>query len=234
MPGGPFPSNMKAVLFDVDGTLVDTLPALIKGLGDAYERFNGWRPSDREIEALIGMPLREQLALFRDEAPGDDELRKMMAFTIDRFEENKDLERFFEPAIQMLRLCIDYGLKTALVTSKSDVELNLFLKRFEEGRRVHTAVCASDVANPKPAPDSALLACERLGVKPEEAIFIGDSVYDMRCGKSAAMPVIAVTYGSGTREALSAEEPDLLLNTPDELLEWAENTILRTPCLEKR
>lgn len=234
MPQGLVLTDFKAVLFDVDGTLVNTLPALIKGLGDAYEHFNGTRPSDEQVKALIGWPLREQMKVFRDTPPSDAELQQMVDYTIDCFEANKDSETEFSGALQALRAVISRGHKTALVTSKSKREVEAFAHRYSWAQTVDTIVCSSDVKNPKPDPESALLACERLGVTPDESVFIGDSVYDMLCAKGAGMKTVAVTYGSGTREALHAEMPDLVLDTPEELLGWVQSTTFGTPCLEKR
>ncbi len=234
MPEGLTLSQFKGVFFDIDGTLVDSLPALIRGLGDAYERYNGVRPSDSEIEALIGMPLRVQLGLFRAVPPTPEELKEMTAYTIERFEANAHLERVYEPAVEALRLTHCAGLKTALITSKSDVEVQLLTERFEASKYADTVVNASDVVHPKPDPEAALLACARLNVEPGEAVFIGDSVFDIRCAKDAGCAAVAVAYGSGKREALIAEQPDLLFETPNELLDWARNSLLTPSCPERK
>ena len=233
MPSGLSLSNYKAVLFDVDGTLVDSLKMIICGLGDTFEHYNGSRPSDAEIQTLIGMPLTSQLNLHRNDPPTQGEMREMIDFAIDRFDVHEAHEEVFAPAVEMLRFCRARGLKTALVTSKSTRELDGFLKRFSGADSVDTTVCASDVHHPKPAPDSALLACQRLGVEPHEAVFIGDSVYDLQCAKSAGMPCVAVAYGAAPAEVLEAEHPDLLIETPEELLAWAQTAYLESTCLEK-
>lgn len=218
-------ADIKAVLFDVDGTLVDSLPVLIKGLGDTYERFNGSRPGDDQIKSLIGMSLREQFKLHREIPPTEEEMEEMIGFTIDRYEAYSDLGREFVPAIQALERCSEAGIKTALVTSRNTREVGLFLKGFRAAGSVDTVICASDVTNPKPHPECALLACERLGVRPEEAVLVGDSVYDLGAAKAAGIKSIAVTYGSGARHDLEAEMPDLILDTPEELLQWINETI---------
>ena len=227
-------ASFQAVLFDVDGTLVDSLAALVGGIGDAFEKYAGVRPPDDEIQSLIGMPLHLQLKLYQNEPPSDEKLSEMIAYTIERFEANKHLERIFEPAIDVLRLAKRCGLKTALVTSKSAPELKLFLKRFPAADAVDTVVCASDVNRPKPDPDSALLACERLGVEPSQAIMIGDSLFDMRCAKSAGVAVVAVGYGAASEDELLAESPDAYFATPEELHAWAEHGFLETTCPERK
>lgn len=233
MPSGLSLSDFKAVLFDVDGTLVDSLQMIIRGLGDTFERYNGNRPKDADIQALIGMPLTAQFSLNRSAPPSNEEMQEMIDYAIDRFDVHEEFEDIFESAVEMLRFCHSRGLKTALVTSKSARELDGFLQRFIGASAVDTAVCASDVHHPKPAPDSALLACQRLGVEPHEAVFIGDSVYDMQCAKSAGMPCVAVAYGAAAADTLEAQQPDLLIHTPEELLSWAQTAYLEPTCREK-
>lgn len=226
MPQGFSLAHFDAVLFDVDGTLVDSLGMILPGLGDAIEKYAGSRPSPQEIQALVGLPIRAQLERYLGYAPSDEQLREMTDFTLARYDVYVDRERLFEPAVAMLRLCKSLNLSTALVTSKNSQELTDFLKRFPGADAVDTAVCASDISNPKPAPDSALLAVSKLGVSPSRAVFIGDSIYDMRCAQSAGIARVAVGYGSATSEALLAEQPDLFIETPEALLAWAEDSFL--------
>lgn len=224
---------IKAVLFDIDGTLVDSLPMLIPGLADTFEHFNGYRPTDQEIRAIIGRPLREQLKMFRDEPPTAEGIAEMTQFTFDRFSAYEHLEQEFAPAIDALEMCKRGGLKTALVTSKSTFEITAFLQRFRGTPFCDATVCASDVHDPKPAPESALLACRKLDIAPGEGIMIGDSVFDLQCGRAAGTLVGAVLYGSGVPKELRAHHPDLIFETPNDLRSWAATTIDST-CLGKK
>jgi pyrophosphatase PpaX len=226
-------STYQAVLFDVDGTLVDSLEMIVRGLGDTYERYLGERPPRDEILRLIGMPLSKQLAHFGRSVPNQAELEEMTAYTLERYAAHKEHTRPFDAAVETLRHCHEMGAKTALVTSKNDVELEGFLKDFEGTPYVHATVCASDIVHPKPAPDAALLACEKLDVEPSQAVFIGDSIYDMRCALDAGCAAIAVAYGAAQRDALLDEQPNLLLDTPEELLAWARSSYMEPTWLEK-
>ncbi len=223
MPSGLSLADFDAVLFDVDGTLVDSLGMLIPGLSDSIEKYAGQRPTDEEIQSLIGMPLREQAKRYISN-PTEDEIDRFSNYTISRYEAYKDRERIFGPAVEMLRLCKRSGLRTALVTSKNAKELALFINRFPAADAVDETVCASEVHHPKPAPDSAILALKKLGATPDRAVFIGDSVYDLRCAKAAGVATVAVGYGAATPNALLAESPDLFLDRPEDLLAWAEGS----------
>lgn len=233
MPQGFSLSNFKAVLFDVDGTLVDSTRVIVTSLGNTYERFLGTRPADADIRALIGTPLHKQLRLFQSTPPSEDRLREMIAFAIDQFEQSKDLETTFAPSVEVLRACHRAGMKTALVTSKNAVELELFLQRFSGADAINATVCASDVHQPKPDPESAALACRRLDVAPREAVMIGDTVYDVRCARDAGVTPVAVGFGASDHEPLLAESPAAFFPTPEALLEWARESLLETSCQER-
>lgn len=225
--------DFDAVLFDVDGTLVDSLEVIVQGLGDTYEKFASIRPPRAEILGNIGTPLHRQVLLYQAVEPSPTKITEMIEFAIGRFDAYEDMEKLFEPAVEMLRLCNQKQIKTALVTSKSAVELGSFMERFPGSLFVNEAVCASDVKHPKPHPESALLACRKLGVDPSRSAMIGDSVFDLQCARQAGLTSVAVTYGAGRREALLQESPDVVFDTPEALLQWAENAFLESPCPER-
>lgn len=225
---------IQAVLFDVDGTLVDSFPALIPGLADTYEHFLGIRPANQAIRAMMGIPLRVQMGFYQEPKPDEATLQSMIDYTLERYDFYADRERTFDAAVDALRLLHEAGIKTALVTSKNDVELASFLKRFSARDAVDATVCVSDVVHPKPHAESAILACSRLGVSPDRTAFVGDSVFDLKCARSAKVAVtIAVTYGGGTETALRAEHPDRIFPTPEALRMWAQNQVA-TLCADAR
>lgn len=227
-------SNFKAVLFDVDGTLVDSMDKIVNGLGDAIERYTGRRPHESEIKSLIGLPLREQFTRYAAASPTEEQLDEMIGYAISRYQFHKRLERVFEPAIEALRLCHRAGIKTALVTSKNADEMRFFSEDFVGQDYVDVAVCASDVSKPKPDPESALRACELLGVRPEEAVLIGDAIFDIQSAHAAGVTAVAVAYGSTSAARLQQENPAMLLETPEALLEWTRESLLETTCPERK
>ncbi|MDX2066270.1 MAG: HAD family hydrolase [Fimbriimonadaceae bacterium] len=232
--GGARMQPFEAVLFDVDGTLWDSLPAVTPGIADIVEQFAGIRPSDASIHAYIGIPLRDQLPLYPGVPDDAAVVERMCSLATERFERYAHLERPFSATIAALEWVHRAGIKTALVTSKSRPELEFFLPRFSASRYVDAIVSASDVPRPKPAPDSALLACQRLGVSPDRAVMIGDSVYDLRCAKAAGVVAVAVTYGAGQPDALHAEQPDFILPTPETVFEWVQHQLTPDLCLARK
>ncbi len=226
MPPGLDIFTFNSALFDVDGTLVDSISVITSGLLDTFEHFFKVRPPVTEVRALIGLPLRSQFNHYNGGPVSEVEWGKMTSYAIQKFQAYKSQESEFESAIDTLRFLHRHGVKTALVISKNQSEIESFLPRFSARECVDTIVCASDVRYPKPAPDSAFLACERLGVSPDKAIMIGDSIFDMRCARDAGVFRVAVAYGAAPREELEAELPDLLIDQPEDLLAWAHQALL--------
>jgi HAD superfamily hydrolase (TIGR01549 family) len=235
MPQGFLPDSIDAALFDVDGTLIDSLGVIVGGLGDAVDKYCGFRPAREVLLSLIGIPLERQMRMYAASGVGssrvdDDRIQEMCSFAVERFDALAHEEVAFEAAIDALMTFHAAGIKTALVTSKSAIELDAFLARFRATHAIDTTVCASDVRHPKPAPESAVLACARLGVQPSRAVMIGDSIYDLRCARDAGVRAIAVTYGAAARDVLLSEEPNLFFDTPDDLLRWVQTTVSSPPC----
>jgi len=219
----PFPALARpysAILFDIDGTLADSISMIVAGLGDAIEHFSGQRPPDATLRTLIGRPLADQMQMLGmppgDRAAIDDRIR----FTMGRFDAHQSECALFDPAVQAWRLLVDGGMPTALVTSKNRDELNGFLDDFPALKRATTHVSSSDTDRPKPFADPAIEACRRLKVAPETALFIGDAVFDIQCAHAAGMPCLAVAYGASPADDLRDAGPEGLLARPEDLLNW--------------
>lgn len=227
-------SNMRAALFDVDGTLVDSVETITLGLGDTIERFAGNRPDDDEIRSIIGTPLKQQIERYRGTAATSEELQEITAFAIGRFGAYRDRESDHDDAIEAMRMMRSAGLKVALITSKNREEVDEFLPRFSGRQWIDGVVCASDVSVPKPNPESVLLACSEFNVLPSQSFLIGDSIYDMQCAKGAGAGSVAVSYGASSLSALRQENPDLIFDTPNGLLQWANNQFSTTTCVARK
>ena len=223
-----------AVLFDIDGTLDDSVEMIVAGLSDMYERYTGVRPPIEWVREVMPMALTEQFKRFPGEAPSHDLVDEMTLYAIERYEVHADLDRPFEAAVGALCDLNDAGISVGVVTNKSAPELDSFLARFPHAGCLGVAVCASDVKSPKPAPDPILLAAARLGVDPGECLFIGDSRFDIAAGRAAGVTTVGVHYGSDTRAELVAAQPDFLLGTPEELREWLAARFAPAPLAQDR
>ncbi len=219
-----------AVLFDVDGTLVDSVRVVVSGLQETFKTYLGLDISDDEIRSLIGTPLKVQVGYFTQDPLPQSLLEEMERFAVQRFLSRTELERDYEPAVAALVDCFEAGLKTALVTSKNGIELDHFMKRFSGRNFVTATVCASDVFAPKPDPESVHLACNKLGVDVSRALMIGDSIFDVQSARTAGAYSAAVLYGAGSRQKLLEAQPDFVLDTPQALRDWLEASFETRQC----
>lgn len=219
------------MLWDVDGTLIDSLEPLLKSLRAAIATVAD-EPTDADLKRLIGMPLRQQVLHFAPELPAN-QVNAVMDLALNYFSQNKHLQREFDAAIDALILCHRAGLANALVTSKNAVELQRFMVGFRAARYVDVTICSDDVPHPKPHPDAALKAIEILGCSNQEAIFIGDSVFDAQCAISAGIPFVAVSYGAGEPNALLSAGAKHVLATPHEVHRFITD-LIRTNAWQER
>lgn len=224
MPNGVSQEPIEAVLFDVDGTLVDSVGGLVLGLSDTFAHYGNPRTHE-EIRALIGVPLVHQMKLAIGDAATESQIQAGIDFTIERYAFHQAGTVMFEESIEALRLLSGSGLRIALVTSKNAAEMNAFWPKFPARDSVDAVVCASDVEHPKPHPESAFEACRRLQADPSRTMMVGDSIYDIRCAKAAGVAAIAVSYGSTDARTLLREHPDGLFESPSALLAWVRESI---------
>jgi len=215
---------LKAVLWDVDGTLIDTTALIVDVLSSMFLHFNHKEVPQNELRALIGIPLDQQVRyLGAPEDYGTTGLQ-MCEFAVEQYEKQRSLERIIPEAIDALVQIRRRGIVTALVTSKNDVELANSLPRLGISAYCDIVI-GSDQSAPysKPHPWPVQLALSKLGLHtPSEAIFIGDSIYDIRAGKAAGVKSAGVLWGASTEAILANEAPDIIFSSPEEIT----NTLL--------
>jgi len=209
--------QFSTLLWDIDGTLIDTTHLVAAGLDHVYRKFLGRTMPLSDIRAIIGRPLSEQVRIFGEPEQWGTNPDEMEAEFIRYWEARRHEERLIPEVIQTLIAGKQAGRKTALVTSKNHAEIANTLPRMEIADFVDAIITADDVTNPKPDPEGVKLALRLLESNSEQALFIADTVYDMRAGKAAAVKRCAVTWGAAPRENLLAEEPDFICDDPSEL-----------------
>jgi len=202
------PAAPIAVLFDLDGTLVDTVPFILKAVREAFEGY-GACPTDAEWIAGIGTPLRTQLASFA-RRPEDVEplFQRYRAYWL----EHHDREtRCFPGALEAVELLSRRGHPMGIVTAKIEQGAHRTLRHTGLLPYVQAIVGADSCRNAKPHPEPVLLALARLGYPPGEAVLVGDSPHDVASAKAAGARAIAALWGACGREALAAAGADFFL-----------------------
>jgi pyrophosphatase PpaX len=160
------------------------------------------------------------MRIFGDPANFGTTAEKMAEELIRHYERRREQERPVPEAIDALIYCKRQGIKTALVTSKSDDELANTLPRLGVSAYCDAIISADQVAPfYKPHPKPVELALAKLNISdPGKAIFIGDSIYDIQSGKAAGTLTAAVLWGAATETTLKEQNPDFIISSPEDLL----------------
>lgn len=197
-----------AVLFDLDGTLVDTVPFILASVRHAFDGY-GACPTDAEWIAGIGTPLRAQLAsLARDPADVEPLFQRYRAFWL----EHHDREtRCFPGAREVVADLAARGHPIGIVTAKIEQGALRTLGHVGLLPHVKVVIGADSCANAKPHPEPVLLALSRLGAEPRHAILVGDSPHDVAAAKAAGARAAAALWGACGRDALAAAGADWFL-----------------------
>jgi len=201
---------LRAVLIDLDGTLLDTAPDLAAA---ANRMLADLRRAPRDVETIAtfigkGVPTLVRRALGDDQSQYD---RALALFERYYAEESGQLSQPYPGAREGVERMRKIGLRLACVTNKPE--------RFTRGLLARTRfdfdvlVCGDHVVRKKPDPMAVLLACERLGVAPAEALLIGDSDNDVGAARAAGCPVWCVPYGYNEGRPPSALACDRMVAT---------------------
>jgi pyrophosphatase PpaX len=199
---------LKAVLFDFDGTLVDTMELIHQSMRHATLEVLGRKmPRDR-LMANVGQPLPVQMAAF-----DPDKVAEMLESYRLYNDENHErlIEEYPNVASSLARLK-DAGLGVGVVTSKRRHSVELALDSFPSLREVTDVfVTLEDTTEHKPRPEPLLKGLEKLGnVPPENAAYVGDAPFDITAARAAGTRAVAVSWGGFTADRLRASDPDHL------------------------
>ena len=204
--GRPHPSAKEAAawIFDLDGTLVDTVELRIVAWLRTFEECG--IPANRtQVSALIGSDGR-RMARVVAKAAGQT-IDSARAEEIDRIAGDiySELNTDAKPlpgAIELLRALDEHGQRWAIATSSRREQVDASINALKLARRP-TIIDGSQVQNAKPAPDLLLAAARQLGVEPSRCWYVGDAIWDMQAANAAGMVAIGVITGSATAQDLS-------------------------------
>jgi pyrophosphatase PpaX len=203
------------VLFDLDGTVIDSGAIILASMRHAAREVLGADVPDEQLMAAVGGPGLEA---------------QMHALAPDRAEELVTVYRAHnEPLHDELACCAGMedvlvrlkaeGRRLGIVTAKRRQTVELAFARLPIEHLFETVVGGDETERHKPDPQPLLLGLERLDARPEEAAYVGDAPFDIKAAKAAGLFAVGVTWGGiHARERLEAEEPDALIDTPEELL----------------
>ena len=203
------------VLFDFDGTVIDSGSIIIASMRHATKTVLGRDIPDEELgRAVGGSGLIEQMRLIDPERVDD-------LVAVYR-EHNEPLHAEISECLGMtdvLTRLKGEGRRLGIVTAKRQETVKLAFSYLPLEHFFDIVVGSDDTERHKPDPQPLQHALERLGVDRDDAVYVGDSPFDVRAAKAAGMHAIAVTWGGiHPRDRLEAEQPDAVVETPEELL----------------
>lgn len=208
---------MKTYLFDLDGTLLDSIELILESFHHTSRVHLKREFSDAHWLAGIGTPLRDQLGAI---AKSTEERDAMLDTYRDYNLEHHDaMAKPYPGVVEVVKTLHARGATLALVTSKMSRGALRGLQLLGLEEELPVRVCADDVVNGKPHPEPVLKALAALGASAEGAVLIGDSAHDIEAGRAAGVATAAVTWGPFSRETLETVGPDYWLERPEQVLE---------------
>ena len=200
----------KYIIFDVDGTILDTEQAVLKSLQKVLEEEN-IHYELKDLKFALGIP-------------GKDTLKKIGIIDIDRvhprwsktvLDYSNEVVVFKNLKEIIIRL-YEMSITTGIVTSKTKQELIDEFDPFKLGSYFKAVICADDTKKHKPNPEPLLLCLQKLNASNQEALYIGDSIYDMQCAHSAGVKFALALWGAKKTEGFEAA--DYILSKPEDIL----------------
>ena len=202
---------LEAVLFDFDGTIVDTTELIYESMRRATGEVLGRELGRETLMANVGQPLSHQMELLADAQP--EKTAELLEVYLHHNEELHEglIHEFPKVGTSLARLR-DADLRLAVVTSKRRFSVEMALDSFPDLRDVFDVfVAMEDTSEHKPLPAPLLKGLELLGdVSPERAAYVGDAPFDVAAARAAGITSVAVSWGAFTAEALRAAGPDHL------------------------
>ncbi|MGZ8189963.1 MAG: HAD family hydrolase [Methylococcaceae bacterium] len=221
--------KLSCVLFDLDGTLVDTAPDLITCLNKALSIHGVPTVAPELIKPFISLGAAPMIKASQRN-PINDVLQAAILETMLNLYQNNIAEHsiFFTGIEDTLATIEAHGLKWGVVTNKRERFTNPLMEALKLTDRAACIISGDTTANPKPHVEPMLAACKQAQVNPQECVYIGDASHDITAGKNAKMKTLAALYGylkpNDNPETWGA---DALIESPEQLTSWITSSLCR-------
>ena len=210
---------MNLIIFDLDGTVLDTLADLAAALNYALTKNGLPRRALPEVRSFVGNGIRKLIERGVPSGTDKNTTDAVYAdFSAYYTEHCADATAPYPGVRDVLSALREKGLRTAVVSNKIDSAVQTLVRRYFPGDFDFAVGERADVRR-KPAPDAVFAALEALGVKKEDALFVGDSEVDLETAANAGLNCISVTWGFKDRDFLLAHGARTLIDRPEALLQ---------------
>jgi len=206
--------RFRGVFFDLDGTLLDTTPLILKSFQHTFRKHYQRDVSLADIQPFMGKPLRAAMEIM---APGEEDA-VIATYREFNLRHHDELAGIFTGVHDTVKKLYDAGAILAVVTSKSSVTARRGLRLFNLEQYFSAVIGVDETLRHKPEPDPVLAALQATGLLPGECIMIGDSPHDIMSGRSAGLKTAAVAWSFVSLTELQASEPDYNLKQMSDLL----------------
>ena len=211
------PPRFPIALFDLDGTVADTLPLIYEAFDAAFAPILGRRHSDREIRDMFGPPDHEIIRMRVPETEAADAFNRYLDVYQRR---HPELVTLFVGMDDVIRRAAAAGVRMGIITGKSRQTAIITLRELGVLDAFPVLYGGDDVERPKPDPQALVAALDDLQrTAAQSAVMIGDSAMDIAAGKAAGLATIAVRWGSPDIDEVDALSPDFVVSTSDQLCE---------------
>ncbi len=209
-----------AVIFDLDGTLTDTLTDLKNSVNYALEHFGFPERTTEEIRSFVGNGVKRLVFLSVPENTPEEVAGKCLSTFKEHYAANSLVEtQPYDGITDVLKYLRENKIKTAVVTNKMHSAAEDIVKYFFDGL-IDVTVGQIDGVAQKPQPDGVYRALDLLGVSREKAVYVGDSEVDCITAKNADIPCIGVTWGFRDRDILIENGADYIADRPTEIFDY--------------
>ena len=209
----------KAIVFDMDGTILDTLDDLAGSVNHSLAVFGYPLRSRDEIRSFLGNGMIRLIHLSVPEGITSEEEEAVLNEHKSYYPlHSSDMTKPYNGIVELLKELKSHGIKTAVVSNKSDSNVKALVDRFFDGLFDVSIGSREGVAR-KPAPDMVNMALDLLGVSKDDAVYIGDSEVDLKTAENSFLPMITVTWGFRDKEHLVRNGATVFADTPEQILD---------------
>ena len=209
-------ADKSLIIFDWDGTLMDSIGLIVESMHIAGEA-HGFTTTDKAVKDIIGLSLLTGIEILYPQASTEQKLLIQQSYS-DYYIANSHRTPFFAPIEGMLQNLQQQNCQLAVATGKKRQGLNRVLDASDSQHYFVMTRCA-DESGSKPDPQMLTDILEYTEQQISDAVFIGDSIYDIQMANSLGMTSIAVNYGTATSAELAAQQPTYQVDTPQALAE---------------
>ena len=218
--------RIRAVAFDLDGTLIDTMGDLTAAVNLMLSMLGARELPDPRVRALVGNGVDQLVLRALNESVGNtptQAAQRPAALALFRTLYGQGLfqrSKVYPGVVQALRSLADARISLCCITNKDSVFAEPLLKAAALSELFAFTLCADRAEDRKPSPNMLLAACSRFGIAPAEMLYVGDSDVDIAAARAAGSPVIAVTYGYGKDHGSNAAQADGRVDDLAEVVAW--------------